>query len=1350
MKKRITSIVLSSLLSVSLALTPFEDLSVLASETEIGITENSIEKDNSVEDETSDTDNKEADQIEVSNTSNSDNGNTGNTVDSVTVETEEIGDVPNEQEISTDGTGIPEDSILDENASNNTTNEELAAEEIGDVNSDEEIEPENEQKEALTENEAVVASGTCGSDIEWMITQESDSYTLIIEGNGTMTNYSSTDVVPWKTYIYSIKELIIDGDINYLGSNMLAGAFSLENASIPSSVTTIGYRAFYNCQKLSNIVIPDSVVTIGNEAFAGCNQLASVVFSSNLEEVGEGAFRYSGIVDANFGMKSITFGKFAFDSCSSLETVSFAGDSAILFNDNCFSNCRKLREIKITKNTTVLPEKCFYQCKNLKSIRIPLITRIYKSFGYSGLTDVYYDGTRQQWADKDIVYDNSDDPLRSAKIHYGTGGEEISGLSFDPATVAIDEGELIDISENIEPWTAKEIGLAYESSDDTIASVDKYGVVKGKRGGKVTVSAHLVDTDYSASCEIEVRGKVKEIKFDKNEIHIAKGRYDSIVATVLPEDAYDKTLTWKSSDTSVVTVDSRGVVKAIGLGSATITATDRYNNASQSCEVKVYRPIESIKLSQSLLTMKKGQTASLIATNTPSTNTYDCYDWKSSDETVAKVDSAGNIEALDAGSSVITCMAMDGTEEYATCEVIVTVPVDSVTFNEDTLDLQVGTTTKISFTVSPENASDKSVIWECSDESIAKVDQQGNVEALKGGSSVITCTSVDNPNAKAECTVNVVVPITGISLDENNVNIEKGHSKKLIPIPEPSDTTEDDYIWESSDEQIATVDERGYITAESPGTAIVTCIAKNHPDIKAECQVEVFVPVTNIEIEKESISLLLGEEETLSISILPDDATSKSVIWSSDNESIATVDNKGEVHAIGGGTAVITCTSEEYPTIKSTCMVHVRVPVTRIDLNNSNLEIYKGDGFQLTASLYPSDTTDTELIWTSSNNSVAAVDEKGRITALGKGNAVIKCSSKNNISVYSECVVSVGIKVDSMSISRENATLFRGNSMKLTVEIGPEDASDKSVTWRSSDENVASVDENGLVVSNAVGVAIITCISTNNTSIRTSCEVSVIDLINDAEILNVQDKTYTGKEITQTPTVVLRNGIGLILLEEGVDYTVSYENNINAGTATIKISGIGNYIGTVTKDFIIKKIANTITAKNIIRTYSTKAQTFDLGVKIKSGTPTYKSNNKSVTVSKAGKATIKAKFIGKATITIIAPEKTNHTTTTKKITITVNPTKSVLSKVSNSASKKMTVVWRKNAVGSGYQIQYSTSSKFTSARTVSVTKNTIVSKTIGNLVKGKKYYVRIRTYKTIGNVKYYSGWGAVKTVTIKK
>jgi ribosomal protein L32 len=182
----------------------------------------------------------------------------------------------------------------------------------------------------------------------------------------------------------------------------------------------------------------------------------------------------------------------------------------------------------------------------------------------------------------------------------------------------------------------------------------------------------------------------------------------------------------------------------------------------------------------------------------------------------------------------------------------------------------------------------------------------------------------------------------------------------------------------------------------------------------------------------------------------------------------------------------------------------------------------------------------------------------------------------------------------------------------------------------------------------------------------------------------------------------------------------------------------------------LKKIPNTITAKNVTRTYSTKAQYFGLGVKVKYGTPTYKSSTKSVLVSKAGRVTVKAKFIGRATITITSPKSTKYTAATKKITITVNPTKTTLSSVTSPSKGKMTVKWKKNAVGTGYLFQYSTSSKFTKPKTVTIKKNTILSKTIGSLVRGKKYYVRIRTYKTVGGVKFYSGWSAVKAVTVKK
>ena len=247
-------------------------------------------------------------------------------------------------------------------------------------------------------------------------------------------------------------------------------------------------------------------------------------------------------------------------------------------------------------------------------------------------------------------------------------------------------------------------------------------------------------------------------------------------------------------------------------------------------------------------------------------------------------------------------------------------------------------------------------------------------------------------------------------------------------------------------------------------------------------------------------------------------------------------------------------------------------------------------------------------------------------------------------------------------------------------------------------------------------------------------------------ISGIVAKNYNGKE--QTQAVVVRDGDTTLV--NGTDYTLSYKNNTNAGTASVIITGIGSYTGSVTKEFTIKKIANTITAKSFTRTYSTKAQSFDLGVKIKNGTPTYKSNSKYVVVSKAGKVTVKAKFIGKATITITAPASTNYTATTKKITVTVVPTKTALVSVTSPSAGKMTVKWKKNAVGTGYQIQYSTSSKFTSPKSVTITKNSTLTRTIGSLAKGKKYYVRIRTYKTVGSTKFYSGWSAVKAVTIRK
>ena len=242
-------------------------------------------------------------------------------------------------------------------------------------------------------------------------------------------------------------------------------------------------------------------------------------------------------------------------------------------------------------------------------------------------------------------------------------------------------------------------------------------------------------------------------------------------------------------------------------------------------------------------------------------------------------------------------------------------------------------------------------------------------------------------------------------------------------------------------------------------------------------------------------------------------------------------------------------------------------------------------------------------------------------------------------------------------------------------------------------------------------------------------------------------RTYNGKKQT-------------IPLAASGFYTISGEASATkAGkyTATVTLSDKTNttWADGSTDDlkltWEIGKASNTITVKNVTKTTSTKAQTVKLGAKAKENAKlTYKSDNKSVKVDKNGKVTIAKNFVGKATITVTAAPTKTYKATTKKVTVTVNPAKVKLTSVKNYKGKKLKASWKKNTKVTGYQVQYSTSSKFKSAKTVTVKGYKSTSKTITKLTKKKKYYVRVRTYKTVGKTNYYSGWSGAKSVTIKK
>lgn len=242
-------------------------------------------------------------------------------------------------------------------------------------------------------------------------------------------------------------------------------------------------------------------------------------------------------------------------------------------------------------------------------------------------------------------------------------------------------------------------------------------------------------------------------------------------------------------------------------------------------------------------------------------------------------------------------------------------------------------------------------------------------------------------------------------------------------------------------------------------------------------------------------------------------------------------------------------------------------------------------------------------------------------------------------------------------------------------------------------------------------------------------------------------KTYNSKKQTVTlPTSGFYTVSGTTSATKVGKYTVKVTLNdktnttwADGSTADLKLT------------WEITKPANTITVKNVTKTASTKTQTVKLDAKAKeSAKLTYKSDSKYVKVDKKGKVTIAKNFVGKATITVTAATTKTYKATTKQVTVTVNPAKVKLTSVKNYKGKKLKAYWKKNTKVTGYQVQYSTSSKFKSAKTVTVKGCKNTSTTITKLTKNKKYYVRVRTYKTVSKTNYYSGWSGAKSVTIKK
>ena len=407
-----------------------------------------------------------------------------------------------------------------------------------------------------------------------------------------------------------------------------------------------------------------------------------------------------------------------------------------------------------------------------------------------------------------------------------------------------------------------------------------------------------------------------------------------------------------------------------------------------------------------------------------------------------------------------------------------------------------------------------------------------------------------------------VVSVTSVTLNKTSTSIQVGGTETLTATVSPKDAANKKVTWKSSNAAIASVDANGKVTGVKAGEATITVTTEDGGKT-ATCKVTVSdkeIKVTGVKLNKSETSLLVGGNETLTATVLPEDATNQNVTWKSDKPEIATVDANGKVTGVKAGEATITVTTEDGGKT-ATCKVTVsdkEIKVTGVTLNKATLSLIAGASETLTATVAPADATNKKVTWKSSNAAVATVDAAGKVTAVKAGEATITVTTEDGGKTAS-CRVTVSDKeVKVTGITLAALAIYVGESKAITATVKPDDATNKALTWTSSDETVATVDATGKVTGKKIGTATITATAQDGSGVSGSCTVTVLSTVKKVTVTPAnltlgQNKSYTLKATVE----VFGSGT-----DTGVTWTSS-DTTIATVDATGKVTATDK-VGTVT------------------------------------------------------------------------------------------------------------------------------------------------------------------------------------------
>lgn len=982
----------------------------------------------------------------------------------------------------------------------------------------------------------------------------------------------------------------------------------------------------------------------------------------------------------------------------------------------------------------------------------------------------------------------------------------VTGVNISQTSAKLNVGQYLNLSASVIPSNATNQTISWSCSNTDVVTLTGTQVYAKAPGTAVITVTSVADATKYAQCTVTVTASVEDIELSKTNLTLNKNATETITAAVLPSWASNKTITVQSKDSNIATVKDNGngsyTIQGVAKGTTDIVFTAADNGKTKSCSVTVNpTKVSSITINGGN-EVTIGSTLQLSAAVSPADADNKSVNWESLNTDVVTVSSTGLVTAKSVGTAKIHVASADG---GATADITITVKPKyvtgiSVTAAGSKTTLKKGETVQLTAGITPSDATYKNVAWTSSNDDLVTVNASGMAEIVADNTynTTVTITAKAQDGSDKSGTIQLTViptPVESFTISGGSVGVGNTLQLQATAFTPATATNKTITSWESSNTNVATISSTGVVTGKTAGTTTITATCADGKTATATITVvSNVVNVTSFTLDKTSATLTVGDTCQIEATVLPENATNKTLTWTvTEGTDVVTISDitdtaRPVLAAKKVGTAKIEVKSASNPNLAVQYITITVQPkyVTGITITADKTgSVSQGGMVQLTAAVTPSDATKTGVTWSSSNPSLATVNSETGLVEIKKtgsstpASVVITATAKDGsashtafsqtytIQIAGETSVTVMVSDVVINGDTTQNVMVGDKAFTVTAGVKPQNATNQTLKWEVTEgAGVVSIAANGstcTVTPKSVGTAKIKVSSAANP------EASAILVVN-VTANTSHTHTYTEQVIQQAtctqPGITRR----LCACGDYTDVTIpalghSYADTVVAPTTTSEgytvhtCTRCGNsYNDTYVPKLEspapdpgtpVEKAVQTITAKtSYTKIYGNKA--FSLDAKTNGdGQLTYATSNKKVvTVSGTGKVTIKG--TGKAVITITAAETDAYKAAELKVTITVKPKKATLSKLTSKKKSQVTVKWKKDSKASGYEITLATDKKFKkNKKTVLVKSYKKTSATVKKLKSKKTYYVRIRSYKTVNGKKVYGAYSKVLKIKVK-